>query len=171
MAIKINDIPPDGLTIELADKVDLLQDGAALTAFTAVISFKPVGSGTIHISGKVQSAPRLECSRCLTRFSYPMESEFSLDTSPVAEIDKAPEHELTGGELETEFYEGDEIEPLEIIKEQLLISMPMVPLHTPDCRGLCQSCGADLNKGNCGCGDKGREGMSPFAKLKDLFKK
>jgi uncharacterized protein len=119
----------------------------------------------------VQAEPQLECSRCLARFPYRIESEFSLDASPVSAIDKAPEHELTGGELETEFYEGDEIEPVDIIKEQLLISIPMVPLHSPDCKGLCQTCGADLNKGDCGCGDKGREEFSPFSKLKDLFKK
>ena len=171
MPIKINDIPPDGLTLKLADKLDLLDQGTALTAFTAVLSLKPVGSGTIHIEGKVQAEPQLECSRCLVRFPFRIESEFMLDASPVSEIEKEPEHELTGGELETEFYEGEEIDPLDVIKEQMVISLPMVPLHSPDCKGLCQTCGADLNKGDCGCGNKGPEGFSPFSKLKDLFKK
>jgi uncharacterized protein len=47
----------------------------------------------------------------------------------------------------------------------------MVPVHSADCKGLCQACGADLNKGDCGCGSTGQEDFSPFSKLKDLFKK
>jgi uncharacterized protein len=171
MAIKINDIPPEGLTLELADKLDLLDQGTVLTAFTAVLNLKPISSGTVHASGRVKAEPELECSRCLTRFKYSIDSEFSIDVSPVAAIGQMPEHELTGGELETEFYEGDELEPAELVKEQLVISMPMVPLHSPDCKGLCQACGADLNKGDCGCGNKVQEDFSPFSKLKDLFKK
>lgn len=172
MAIKIKDIPPDGLTIELAEKVDLFDQGAALTPVSGNLNLKPVGTGgIIHASGRVKAEPELECSRCLTRFRYPVDSEFSIEVSPVTAMGQAPERELTGGELETGFYEGDEIEPLELIKEQVLISVPMVPLHDPQCKGLCQNCGADLNKGDCGCGNKGPEDFSPFSKLKDLFKK
>jgi uncharacterized protein len=171
MAIKIKDIPPEGLTLELSDKLDLLDQGTALTAFTAVLNLKPMSGGTIHASGRVQAEPELECSRCVVRFRYKIDSEFSIDISPVAAMGQLHEHELTGGELETGFYEGDELEPVDVVKEQLLISVPMVPVHSPDCKGLCQTCGADLNKGDCGCGNKGHEDFSPFSKLKDLFKK
>jgi len=43
----------------------------------------------------------------------------------------------------------------------------MQPLCTPECRGLCPRCGADLNLGDCGCGGETGPG-SKFSKLKDL---
>ncbi len=170
MAIKINDIPPEGLTLELAQKLDLFDEGKTSTAFTAVLNIKPTGGGTIHISGRVQAEPDLECSRCLRRFPFKIDSELDVEVAPVSAINRVPERELTGGELETEFYQGEEIEPLEFVKEQVLISIPMVPVHAPDCKGLCSVCGSDLNKGDCGCRDKG-QGFGPFSGLKDLLKK
>lgn len=171
MALKINDIPPEGLTLELDQKLDLFDQGSASTAFRAVLNIKPTGGGSIHMAGRVKAEPLLECSRCLKSFAYKIDSELSIDLTPISAMDKSPEHELIGGELETDFYQGDEIEPLEFVKEQLLISIPMVPVHSPDCKGLCPVCGTDFNEADCGCRRNGQEGFGPFARLKDLFKK
>jgi uncharacterized metal-binding protein YceD (DUF177 family) len=171
MAIKVKDIPPEGMTLEFDQKLDLLDTGSASTAFRAVVNIKPAGGGSLHLSGRVHSAPELECSRCLKRFPFTLDTGFSIDVSPLSTMDKSPEHELLGGELETEFYQGDEIDPLDFVKEQLLISIPMVPVHSPDCKGLCPACGADLNSGECGCRREGPGGFGPFSDLKDLFKK
>ena len=171
MAIKINDIPAEGLTLQLADKVDLFDKGTASTGFSAVLNIKPAGNGIIHISGKVQAEPELECSRCLKHFTYKIGSEMDIDVSPLSAMTGGHEHELAGGELETEFYQGDEIEPLDFIKEQILISIPMVPVHSPDCKGLCPVCGTDRNLAECKCTNEGKEEFGPFSGLKDLFKK
>jgi len=171
MAIKINDIPPEGLTLELSQQLDLFDEGTASTAVTAALKIIPVGDGIIQLTGRVQARPELECSRCLKRFPYSIDAELNIEASPVAAMGAEPEHELTGGELETDFYQGDEIDPFEFVKEQVLISVPMVPLHDPGCKGLCPTCGTDLNAATCGCSDRGQEGFSPFAELKDLFKK
>jgi uncharacterized protein len=47
----------------------------------------------------------------------------------------------------------------------------MVPLHHPDCKGLCSVCGADLNEKECGCPKDPREAFGAFSSLKDLLKK
>ncbi len=171
MVMKVKDIPPEGLTLEYDQKLDLFETGSASTAFTAVVTIQPTGGGSLHISGKVHAKPELECSRCLKNFLLALDTGFSIDVSPLTAMDKNPEHELTGGELETEFYQGDEIEPLDYIKEQVLISIPMVPVHSPDCKGLCPVCGTDLNTGECGCRREGPGGFGPFSDLKDLFNK
>jgi len=171
MGIKINDIPPGGLTLEIAQKLDLFDRGTASTEFTAVISIKPTGSGILHVAGRVQSAPTLECSRCLENFSFGIDSELNIDLAPVGTLGKEGEHELVSGELDMEFYEGDEIDPLVIIKEQVLISIPMVPLHSPDCKGLCGVCGTDLNKKECGHQRNAPGDFGAFSALKDLLKK
>jgi uncharacterized protein len=171
MAIKINDIPPEGLTLELAQDLDLFNRGTATTPFTAVFSIKPTGEGILHISGRIQATPDLECSRCLEHFPFGIDTEVSIDLAPVGSLESDVEHELVSGELDMEFYHGDEIEPVDIIKEHLLISIPMVPLHSPDCKGLCSICGADLNKTECGHQRNAPGDFGAFSALKDLFKK
>jgi len=171
MAIKINDIPPEGLTLELAHKLDLFDAGTASTAFTAVLSIKPTGAGVLHISGRIQSDPVLECSRCLTDFPYHIDTELSIDLAPSKVLGTAQEHELDRGELDMEFYQGEEIDPIEYVKEQVLITLPMVPLHHPECKGLCPLCGTDLNTAQCGCRKDSTEEFGAFSALKDLLKK
>jgi len=171
MAIKINDIPPEGLTFELDQKLNLFDKDTASTAFTATIVIKPAGEGIYLIAGRLRSEPMLECSRCLKSFSFRINTEMDFELAPASSLKTSPEHELVGAELDVEFYHGDEIEPLAFVKEQLLISLPMVPLHSPDCKGLCASCGADLNVTTCGCKKDVEHEFSAFSALKDVFKK
>lgn len=171
MAIKINDIPPEGLTLEFAQQLDLFDKGTDFTEFTAVLRLKPEGKGILHISGRVQAIAILECSRCLISFPYKIDSELNVDLAPVNSLAAGPEHELVSGELDIEFYQGDEIEPIEFVKEQLLIAVPLVPLHNPECKGLCSVCGTDLNQAQCDHQRNGPGDFGAFAALKDLLKK
>ncbi len=171
MAIKINDIPPEGLTLELEQKLDLFNEGTASTAFTAAITIKPTGAGIFNITGRVQAEPMLECSRCLINFPYKIDTGLDINLAPVSSLGTSPDHELERSELDIEFYQGDEIDPVELVKEQLLISIPMVSLHAPDCKGLCPVCGMNLNEADCGCPKEGRGEFSAFSGLKGLFKK
>jgi uncharacterized protein len=172
MAFKINDIPPEGLTVRLADKLDLFEEGTATTPFKATVSFKAEGAGIFHVNGTVEATTELECSRCLKRFSFPVrEASMDFELVPEGSMGQAAEHELGRGELDTEFYRGEEIEPKEFIREQLLLGIPMVPVHNPDCKGLCPVCGADRNETTCGCRIEAIEGgTSPFAVLKKIIK-
>jgi uncharacterized protein len=171
MAMKINDIPPEGLTLELNQNLDLFDTGTASTAFTAILTMRPTGVEILHIKGKVQADPELECSRCLKIFSYHIDTELDITLAPEKVLGTAPEHELGRSELDVEFYQGEEIEPLDLVKEQLLIAVPMVPLHRPDCKGLCPVCGTDLNETSCGCKRDSLGDFGAFSALKDLLKK
>jgi uncharacterized protein len=171
MAIKIKDIPPEGLTVELSEKLDLFDEGTASTAFTATLTIKPAGSGIFRVMGAVKAEPSLECSRCLKRFPFPIdEPGLNIDLMPGTAL-RAVERELDRSELDVEFYQTDEIEPLDLVKEQLLLAIPMVPVHSPDCKGLCPVCGTDLNGTECGCARDLAEETGPFSKLKDILKK
>jgi len=171
MTIKINDIPPEGLSLELAQKLDLFDKGTASTAFTALLSFKPSGAGLVHVAGRIQAEPLLECSRCLRSFPHTIDAEVSVELVPASDLESTTEHELDSSELDTEFYQGEEIDPVAIIKEQLLIAVPMVPLHDVNCKGLCPVCGKDLNEAACDCNRNNQETFGAFSALKDIFKK
>jgi len=172
MAIKINDIPPEGLRIELHDKLDLFDEGVADTPFTSIVTIKAEGAGVFHVNGSVEATTSLECSRCLKRFPFPVrETSMDFDLVPEGSRKMAAEHELGSSELDIEFYRGEEIEPKEYIREQLLLAVPMVPLHSPDCKGLCPVCGEDRNERSCGCRIESMEGETrPFEALKKIIK-
>lgn len=172
MAFKINDIPPEGLTLELADKLDLFEEGSVTTPFKATVTFKAEGAGLFHVHGNVEATTELECSRCLKRFSFSIkEAAMDFELVPERPREQPAEHGLGKGELDTEFYRGEEIEPKEFIREQLLLGIPMVPVHSPGCKGLCPKCGADRNDTTCGCQIETIEGeTSPFAVLKKIIK-
>jgi len=171
MALKINEIPPEGLTLDFVQEYILTEQNAEATVYTASLSITPEGKGMFHISGRVQAKPLLTCSRCLKSFSYPIDAKMSFDLAPASFQGTSSEHELGKSELDIEFYQGEEIEPMELVKEQLLMSLPMVPLHNTDCKGLCTVCGEDLNIKECDCRKKEQHDFSAFSALQDLFKK
>ncbi len=48
-----------------------------------------------------------------------------------------------------------DLEPL--ARESLILDLPLVPLCKDDCRGLCATCGKDLNTGDCDCAPAGAD--------------
>jgi uncharacterized protein len=54
-----------------------------------------------------------------------------------------------------------------LLRELAILDVPIQPLCRPDCQGLCMSCGANLNEGDCGCED---DDIDPrFAALRELL--
>jgi uncharacterized protein len=170
--MKINDIPPEGMTIDIEDVLDLFDEGHASTPFKAKVTIGPEGPGIFHVTGTVSATAVLECSRCLKPFSFPVtDAAMDFELVPEGSLKTGAEHELGRGELDMEFYRGGELEPKEFIREQLLLAVPMVPVHSDTCRGLCPSCGADRNERQCGCKqDTLPEKENPFAALKKIIK-
>jgi len=172
MAIKINEIPPEGLTVQIKSVIDLLEEGTGLRPLSATITIKPEDNGIFHVSGRASATPVLECSRCLKRFDFPIrDAAIDFDLAPEHLVNAPGEHELGRGDLEIEFYRGDELEPEDLVREQLLLAIPMVPVHSPDCKGLCPQCGADRNESPCTCRPEAlKQETSPFAVLKTITK-
>ncbi|MFA5074288.1 MAG: DUF177 domain-containing protein [Nitrospirota bacterium] len=168
MGIKISDIPAEGLTLQLDQKLSLFEKVPAVTACTATLRIIPQTEGTVEVTGRVQTSPLLECSRCLKKYVHAVDVEIHVELVRGSLEDSKAEQELTSEELDQEFYEHDEIEPLDFVREQVLLALPMVPLHHPDCKGLCSMCGIDLNDAECEC-KKNEEPSGPFSELKKLF--
>ncbi len=174
MAIKISDIPPQGITLDVDDRTDLAENGQATAHFKAIVTIKPEPKGIFHVTGNVNAETELECSRCLRRFPFTVrDAEFNFDLLPEGSLKTSAEHELGRSELDTEFYRGEEIEPKDLIREQILLALPMVPVHRQDCKGLCPICGADRNEKECGCSRDAPVPVkeeNPFAVLKEIIK-
>ena len=61
--------------------------------------------------------------------------------------------ELSSDDLETAVYCGSTIDLAGIILEQLVVNLPIKPLCSDGCKGLCPKCGANRNTETCGCVD------------------
>jgi len=120
----------------------------------------------IRVHGRVGTRARFACSRCLNSFETDIVSDFTVFYSKATEIAMEEEVALTGEDLVSAPYEGDEIDFTREIEEQIVLDIPMKPLCREDCRGLCALCGADLNAEDCGCNRAGTG--FPFSALKDF---
>ncbi len=104
-----------------------------------------------RLVGHVQAVLELPCSRCLDPFTTPVDAAFDLRYQPHTENTGEGEREIEEDDLTTAFYEHDEIDLGQLMREQFYLSLPMKPLCGEACRGLCPSCGTNLNRGACGC--------------------
>jgi uncharacterized protein len=112
------------------------------------------------------------CDRCLEEATFDVAGEvdgYYLFEAPAEEPgegeddDEEPDTYLVG--------EDDEIDLADALSCALIMETPYVVLCKPDCKGLCPTCGANLNDGPCGCEAKAKDDRltdSPFAALRDL---
>jgi uncharacterized protein len=103
----------------------------------------------VSVQGRVRSAARLECVRCLRSFDLPITSDLTVVADRAVgrgrlEADLEADHHM-------KFHDGRQLDLREEVREVLLLELPITPHCREDCRGLCPRCGADLNDGPCGC--------------------
>lgn len=92
------------------------------------------------------------CARCVEPFPFANSSEFHLRFRPRPELsEENDEVEITPDELDIEFYTERSIELRHLASEQIQLSIPMKPLCTEGCLGLCPTCGANRNGERCSC--------------------
>lgn len=121
----------------------------------------------ILLRGRLSGTLALACSRCLNLYAAPAAAAFDLLLAPgPAPARSAGEEELSAEELDMDFYTGDTLDLEPILKEQVILLLPVKPLCAEDCRGLCPHCGANLNTEACACAAE--RPASPFARLTKL---
>lgn len=124
----------------------------------------------VEVEGEIRTSVRLSCGRCLAEFVSPLETTFALTYTrerPAVEKPAEPDtQEIDAEEAGLIFFQGEEIDLTEGIQEQVILSLPLKPLCSEACKGLCTRCGADLNAGACRCLEDpaGR----PFSVLRQL---
>jgi len=105
---------------------------------TATVTLESVAGG-VSVQGVVEAPWAGACRRCLR---------------PTAGVVEVAVRELyTGGGDGEETYplvdQDVDLEPL--VRDAVLLELPVTSLCRPDCQGLCPTCGGDLNEGACGC--------------------
>jgi len=110
----------------------------------------------IYLSGKIKTQLKLQCSRCLESFQFPVDSQIKAHFVPKEESGtEHPEIELSTSDIETEYYDEDRVDINPPVHDQILLALPLVSVCREGCKGLCVQCGKNLNKGSCGCENSG----------------
>jgi uncharacterized protein len=107
----------------------------------------------IRIVGSLRTTMESSCSRCLEPARSDIEKSFDLffRQRDAHMFDEDDEIELTEKDTRTAFFEGTKLAVGDIMREQVLLALPMKLLCGVDCKGLCPMCGTNLNLGSCNC--------------------
>lgn len=176
MKIRVDHIQDKPFTLRTEEPVDSFPVLAAIQAdgactFTAPVMVDITAAREfdhIRVTGRVSTRAELVCSRCLATYEAPLASAFTIYFRKGTALDQAEEEETELGEedLVSATYSGDEIDLTHEIEEQVAMEIPVKPLCTEECKGLCPVCGIDRNQGACSCS---REQTSfKFSALKDF---
>jgi uncharacterized protein len=131
-------------------------------------------SGGEYIAdGSVKFAADFECSRCLDPYPFAATSIFHVRFRPRPEvIEESAEVEITQPEeLDVEFYSERTVPLRDLAVEQVQLSIPMKPLCTENCLGLCPECGKNRNKQQCACTPATDERWGALADIRDQLAK
>ena len=109
-----------------------------------VVGLEAIPEGLVA-DGTISAPWGAECRRCLAPVSGVVDVEFR-------ELFEVHPRE---GETYPLGHEEIDLEPL--IREALLLALPLAPICRDECQGICPQCGADLNEGPCGCAPAGRD--------------
>ena len=90
----------------------------------------------------------LLCARCVEPVATPLGGNFDLLFRPQAADADAGERSITPDETEIGYYEESGLSLEDVVREQVLLSLPSRTLCKEDCKGLCPRCGQNLNLGS-----------------------
>jgi uncharacterized protein len=107
--------------------------------------------GEIRLRGHVTVEIEAACDRCLEPAKVPVDSDFDLFYRPVEKVETHGEIHLEEGEIDLSFYEGDSVALRDVLREFVLLSLPMRTVCSEECQGLCPVCGENRNEKSCGC--------------------
>jgi uncharacterized protein len=107
--------------------------------------------GEVRIQGRYTVEFTAPCDRCLVSKRHTLDSGFDLFYQPAENIARDEEIEIDEGEAEIGFYDGGGLELEDILREQILLALPMQRVCSEDCKGICPVCGQNRNQSACDC--------------------
>ena len=105
----------------------------------------------VRLKGRFSGTFQVPCARCIEPVEIPLSAEFDLIFRPLGADADAPERSITASETEIGYYQKDSLLLEDVLREQVLLSLPVRTLCKPDCKGLCPRCGKNRNLEACNC--------------------
>jgi uncharacterized protein len=145
-----------------ADDPIWLDSGIELQAPVRLeLEARTVGDGVL-VRGSAEAELVAECRRCLTPVPIRVRDTVDLLYEPLTEAEEAD----LSGEVYALPDRGDELDLAPALREQLVLRIPDYVVCSETCRGMCPTCGAELNRTTCDCGPE--RGSGPWDALKKI---
>ncbi len=146
---QINDEGKDFHFTESAEEMEISAEGIKFPNPIEVDITATLSGDEVICQGEVYTDVEIECSRCLDIFDFeiiaPLQFVVQILESPL-DVDDAGDEDFEVIS-KTETY----LDISQRVRDAIVLSIPLKPLCTEDCKGLCSLCGANLNEGECEC--------------------
>ena len=123
----------------------------------------------IRINGELSTSLEMTCARCLEPVVEEVRRSFDLLYRPLGVDAGRAELSVTGAEAEISYYQGESLLLEDVLREQVLLAVPLKAICRQDCKGLCPQCGKNLNVEQCSCAEPADDPR--WTGLKDLRSK
>jgi len=120
----------------------------------------------IRVKGHLSTSLELNCARCLEPIVQDVNREFDLLYRPQGADAGRDEMSVTDAEAEIGYYQGEGVALDDVVREQVLLAVPVKVICRDDCKGLCPHCGKNLNQEQCSCAVEHEEPR--WAALKEI---
>jgi uncharacterized protein len=155
LPIRLSNVPTEGLSLAFQCDpalLDPLGEGVTLVEPVDVSLRITPQDGRYVIEGTVRGTVRMECDLCLAPVRLAVNAPCAVDAvPPPTGTDVGERGGLVRGELDVTFVPDELLNVEDLVREQLLLQVPMRVLCRDDCAGLCPRCRKNLNTGPCGC--------------------
>jgi uncharacterized metal-binding protein YceD (DUF177 family) len=170
MRFKINDIGREGVAVSMPITADWL--AAACPDVNArpgpeglALRGRLSRSGDDYLlQGELRGSLQTTCARCLEVARLEIDTPLVVTYVPGDEV----EEKIADEDPDTVVFAGGDLEIDDDVRDEILLSIPLGPLCSADCRGLCPVCGGNRNANPCDCEERERQAHSKFAVLAKL---
>jgi uncharacterized protein len=137
------------------DDLSLEDEHARLASNVRVWGHASRKRDEVRIEGSIDTTVQLLCDRCASPTTLPVNVAFKADLGLASPGDGETEGtELHDTDMDFSTHNGVAVNLDEIVREQILLALPARLLCGEECKGLCPTCGANLNEQSCDCGSK-----------------
>jgi uncharacterized protein len=108
----------------------------------------------IRVRGSFQVRLETECDRCAEIARLDLDQRFQLLYQPIEMAPETNELEISEAQEEVGYYESNGVDLKDVLRESILLELPMHALCRPECQGVCPQCGINRNQGSCQCAEE-----------------
>ncbi len=152
MIVEVDKIPREGLSVSRDfefSSIDLIDENTVfLSPARADVVVRKIGD-EVMVKGRLTARLSFVCGRCLGPYEFPVDAAFDLFYLP-EDLDTMKD-ELDEEEVDRMFYRHRRLDLREIILEQLNLTIPLKPICSETCEGICAVCGQLRQEGRCSC--------------------
>lgn len=146
-------VPPEGAEVELSKPPAICQlPGIQFDSDIRIRCVIEKLGSEVWVTGVVDTKIRLTCSRCVEEFGFPIQADFKSLFTPAEEHKPGEVVEEADDLVEILPFDGQQIDITDVIRDQVVLAIPIQPLCQADCAGLCPRCGINRNQQTCQCG-------------------